>query len=322
MPRMPTHSLTRPLRRVGRLAAAVAGAATLVVVGVSAGGASAATPTTTPATTPAKPAGPSVVFCAQLRTSQTAMAQLNAQSKDRYAKVAAEWAKIERFAPADIKSDVTAIRTAYEKAAAQTGAAQTATLKTAATPAQKVTTYATKSCAAMQGAGQGQGRGQGGPGGFGDGDGPNAEAFQAFQDCMAKQGVTSFGFGGGRNRQGGQGGQGQAPQSPPTTTAKTAAALAKCQSLLPNGGRFGGGFGRGGGFGSPELQACLQKKGVTLPQPGQGAAGQGGPGQGRGFQIDDKTRAAIQECRQQLGETGPNGNRAGGPTTTVKKTTV
>ena len=51
-------------------------------------------------------------FCAQLQTSQTAMAAIPAASKDRLAKIAGEWSKIGRFAPSKIKADTDSIAAA------------------------------------------------------------------------------------------------------------------------------------------------------------------------------------------------------------------
>jgi hypothetical protein len=292
-PLMRTHSVPRLA-----VAAFVVSAAAVTASTVGAGAAGAAAVTTTTAKAPST--APSV-FCAQLRTSQTAMSQVGATTKDRYAKVAAEWSKIERFAPAGIKADVTAIRTAYEKASKQTGTAVTTTLTAAAAPGQRVTAFATKNCPAGNRAG-------------GTGPGGGGAQFQAFQDCLAKEGVTNIGR---RVGPGQGGGNGRASQSPPTTDAKTAAALQKCQSLRPEGARIGGpgGIGgrAGGPGGSPELQACLQSKGVTLPA--FGGAGQNG-GQTR-VTIDQKTRDAIEACRQQIGSTG-SANRTA-TTTTLKK---
>jgi len=116
------------------------------------------------------------------------------------------------------------------------------------------------------------------------GGGANASAFQAFRDCLAKQGVTLPARpGGGQGGQGGGtppagGGQPPANGTPPAggaggrfgnLTPKQQKAMTACQSLRPAGGGFGGrgGNANGGGQQNPafaKYTACLKSHGVTF----------------------------------------------------------
>lgn len=174
--------------RSARVLLAVAGLALLVPAA-----AGAATATTTVTT---KAAG-SPIFCAQVANSQKAIAAVSKTAKDRNARIAAEWAKIDRFAPASLRKDTAAVAAAYAKAAKQTGSAAAATLATTAAAGKRITDFATKSCAsraATSGAGQpGQGPGRGREGDDeGDhehGDRPDFDN-PAFQACLASKGVS------------------------------------------------------------------------------------------------------------------------------------
>ena len=212
-------------------------------------------------------------FCLQVTNSQAAIAKIAPTAKSRLSTIATEWSKIERFAPTQVKTDVTAVKTAYAKASTQTGAAATATLGKLAGPAGRITAFTAKSCVA------------GGPGGD---DGDRATRRAELAACLAKEGVTLPDFGGGQ----GAGGQGGGQGGPPTFDAKTQAAMTKCGGLGGPGG-FGGGRGL-----TDEVRACLTKKGVTIPagrSAGRAGAGAGGAG-GLGAR-DPKFAAALQECR-------------------------
>ncbi len=252
-----------------------------------AAGAATATPTTKAARADAKTAG----FCAQLRLSQRSIASIASSDAGRFGKVAKEWAKLEGVAPSSIKSHVTAIRTAYEKAATQTGPAATKTLQATAKAAGAVTDYATKNCGTASGAGE---DGPGGPGG-GDREGRFAE----LQACLQKKGITMPDIRRGRDGQNGQGGA-----TPPTIDATTQKAMQECGFT---GGPGGGRGGAGGALANPDVVACLKKAGITVTVPAQGQRPQ----------LDQTTRDALEKCREQLG-IGPGGRRDAQPTTTRK----
>lgn len=313
-----------------RRAAALAAIGTSLVV-VVAGSPALAQSTTITTKTPG-----SNLFCAQLRVSQTALAAATSSGAAIYQTVATEWAKIDKVAPAAIKSNVTVIQAAYASAAANPTTAA-ATLKTLGAASKAVTDFSTQNCPANRGGDDGDG-GPGGPGGPGDGgpggpgDGgpggprrfdPNDPQFKAFSDCLTKQGVTL----GGGQADGGQGGGGQDGGAP---DAKRQAAIQTCQAKLPAAaqGGFGGPGGRGRGFGggglgaianSPQLQACLKANGVTAPAPGATSRS----AQDRGNIGDPKFRTALNACRAKLGlATGGAGRRgaagAGSSTTLAK----
>ena len=177
-----SRTITSP--RALLLAAGLAGLAALGTVAAPVAGAATAT---------TKAAG-SPIFCAQLTNSQKAIAAVSKTAKDRNARIAAEWVKIDRFAPAALKADTTAVAAAYTKAAKQTGAAATATLATIAAAGKRITDYATKSCAAPAAntggaGGPGQGRGGDGDGDHDRGDRPDFDN-PAFQACLKSKGVT------------------------------------------------------------------------------------------------------------------------------------
>ena len=315
--RSPSPTLAR------KLTAGLALSATIALGTASAASAQATS------TTVASPV--SKLFCAQMRNSQSVMAKSTAKGAELYKNTAAEWAKIARFAPPAIKADVTAIQAAYGVVAADPTKAGTA-LKGLGAAATNVTNFVNQSCPANTGDdGDGGPGGPGGPGGRGAFD-PNNPQFKAFADCVPKNGGSLTGGFGGR----GGGGGGPADE-------KQLAANQGCRDKLPAGG-FGGGGGRGG-FQSPELQACLKSKGVTLPStpanaggpngggnapiPSQGGqSGQsGGQGRGPGGQFGDpKFRAALDACRTKLGlparggPGGPGRRPANGtPSTTLAK---
>lgn len=286
----------------------LAGAATLLALAVLAPTAGAATATTKAATKTATATKPGAgIFCAQLRNSQAAIATVPTTAKDRLARIAAEWTKIDRFAPASIKKDTAAILTAYRKAATQSASDAKATLAAIAASGQRVTTFATTGCPSTASGTRGGPGGPGGPGGMSDAE--RAKRLAELQACMKKQGVAVPDLKAlGR----GPRGAGAAPAA--TLPAKTQSALAAC------GFGPGGGDGRRGGglralADNPQLQACVKSKGVTLPS--LPAAGQAG---GQRAQLDDKTRAALQACRDQLGLGGPGGPGGQAPATTVSPT--
>lgn len=133
--------------------------------------------------------------------------------------------------------------------------------------------------------------------------GNSSGSAQAFRDCLKKNGVTmpSRGSGGG-------GGGFQ------SMSADQQKAFQSCRSLMPNGGRFGGGFN------PSELAAfrtCMQSHGVTLPtnqprpsfspganpspRPSGGFRNGGGLGALRGMNTaDPKVAAALKICRPLL----------------------
>jgi hypothetical protein len=85
--------------------------------------------------------------------------------------------------------------------------------------------------------------------------------FQAFQTCLAQQGVKNFTPGAGRPPGGGTPGANRTPAQQQAFTA--------CRSKLPGGGLRGrgGGGGPGGGRSNPafaKYTACLKQHGVTL----------------------------------------------------------
>jgi hypothetical protein len=228
------------------------------------------------------------------------MAAVPATDKDRYAKVAVEWGKIEKASPAEIKPSVTAVKVAFVKASKETPDAAAKTLAGTSGPAGKVTAFAQKNCndAAVNGRGPG-----GGPGGPGD-DGDRAARFAELQACLEKKGVKMPEFGGRGD------GAGSAP--PVTLDAATQKALEECGFRGgPGGGAGGPGGGGRGGLNNPELLACLKKAGVTIPTAPAGQRPQ----------LDDKARAAVETCRAELGLPGRGqggGPGAGGPSTTAK----
>jgi hypothetical protein len=281
--------------------------------------------TSTPATAAAASADTTRAFCTQMQTSQAAIGAIPATSANRLATIAGEWSKIARFAPAALKADVDAIAAAYKSASAKPAAEQKAALSGIVSPAQKVTAFVSKSCATT---------GEGGP----DGGGDRSAQFAQLRVCVTKKGGTlpDVAPGGGRDQQPAAGQTGQKGNAPANATgqaprgggpfgtldAKSQAAFDACRTELGMGNGFGGG---GGARTNPQVQACLKKKGITLPAvtPGQPPAA-----------IDTKSRAALDACRTELGlgngpgQPGAPGAPASGkqtpkattaPTTTTKK---
>ncbi len=281
------------------------------------------TGTSAPASAAAASADTTRAFCTQMQTSQTAIGAIPATSANRLATIAGEWSKIARFAPAALKTDVDAIAAAYKSASAKPSAEQKAALSGIVPQAQKVTAFVSKSCATT---------GEGGPGDGGD----RSAQFAQLRECVTKKGGTlDFAPGGGRDQQPAAGQKGNAPanangQAPRgggpfgKLDAKSQAAFDACRTELG----VGNGFGGGGGRTNPQVEACLKKKGITLPAatPGQPPAS-----------IDTKSRAALDTCRTELGlgngpgrsgQAGQSGspapvkqttNATTAPTTTTKK---
>lgn len=122
----------------------VAGLSLTVGVASSSGAAAAATASTSKTSAVVVPGQ----FCLQLGSSQRAMS--TATAANRLATTAAEWAKLERAAPQAIKTDVNAIRIAYDTAVrAKSDAATKAASVVAA--GKKVTAYVSSNCRAPQG---------------------------------------------------------------------------------------------------------------------------------------------------------------------------
>ena len=287
-----------------------------MLAGVLAAGAGAA-PSTTPSTTPSKPgsgqtrSAADAAFCAQVTASQAIISKAPIDPKAKLAVAAKEWANIEKVTPPGIRSLVTQVRTAYETAAAAGDAAAVKTPAIASAGA-RITDYVAASCSR----GGGDGGGPGGPDGFNDP--ARAKAIAALRTCLEKNGVKlpAPGQPPGQTQPTGQ--AGQAPQDArgagprggalrglDRNDPKVAAALKTCASLIPTGG-FGGRGGPGGGN-FAAIQACLQKKGVTLPGPGAGnnggGANNGGSTNNGGPRptFDAKTQKAFDECRQAAG---------------------
>ena len=281
------------------------------LLGSLAGAGGAAGAATSPSTTLAKPGGGQprsagdAAFCAQITTSQAVIAKAPLDAKAKFAITAKEWANIEKVAPSGLKASVTQVREAYDAAAASGDVASVKT--TGVTNAgTRITDYLSASC-----------RG-GGAGGFNDP--ARVKALAAARACLEKNGIKlptpgqppQTGQAGqppqtGQTGQRGQGGRGGVLRGLDPNDPKVAAALKACGSVIPTGG-FGG-RGGPGGVDFAKIQACLQKKGVTLPGPGagQGNANGNGNGNGNGGQgggrpvFDAKTQKAFDECRQAAG---------------------
>lgn len=316
-----------------------------------------------------KPGNAAAAFCRQVTASQGSIAKATGTATVRLTAIGAEWTKIAASAPADIKADVLVVRTAYMESA-KTGMDTAAKAPAVATAGAKISSYFAQNCGGggIVGA-QGQGRG-------GDGDigsGGNSPERLAYRECLTKNGVTLPAPGqrpNGGPANGGPakvtGAKGSAPVPAPASGAKAASpaqpvvgaasnpgpgngeprggfgldpndpvvakGLKACESLRPTGG-FGGGRG---GFGSPAMQACLAKKGVTVAPPGGRAGGNaaggnaagangaatkpaagnaatksaaaaggasGGPAAGRPV-FDAKTQAAFDACQKEVGANG------------------
>jgi hypothetical protein len=262
-------------------------------------------PTQTDTKTAAKPAAAKTgsAFCKQVTASQAVIGKAGGTPKSKLTAIGAEWTKIASSAPADIKADVLIVRTAYS-AAAKAGVDTEAKAPAVATAGQKIGAYFAKNCGGGGIVASGEGPGGDGPGGP---DNPERLAYRA---CLTKNGLTlptpgqrneneggSAGgnSGAGANAAGGPrgGGFGLDPADP-----AVAKAMKACESLRPAGGFGGGGpGGRGGGLRTPEMQACLTKKGVKITLPTPGAAG----GAGNRPAFDAKTQEAIEACRKELG---------------------
>jgi hypothetical protein len=254
----------------------------------------------TAATKPVKaPAAATVdanaAFCAQLATSQKAIGATTGALKQKNAKIAAEWVKLEATAPAPIKPDIAAVRAAFTKAATQDDASAKATLAGVGAPSKKIGEFVAKACAQ-----------RGGPGGGNDDHGPDGGFDPAkmaeLRACMEKNGASMPDPNNGGAR-------------PNFDDPKFQAAAQKCGFGGPDGGGFGGGRGVRGGRGiSDAVRACVTAKGITLPtrpdrtkvsKPANGTNGDGanaakpagGGDRGGRAPMDAKTQAAIDACR-------------------------
>ncbi len=269
----------------------------------------------------AKPsANAGAAFCRQVTASQAVIAKATGTPKAKLTAIGAEWTKIAATAPADIKTDVLAVRTAYT-AAAKAGVDTAAKTPAVASSGQKISSYFAQNCG-----GGGLGGSGGRDGGPGEGGGNSPER-AAYRDCLTKNGVTLPAAG----QRGGNGGGNGADNAGAPTAARPAGAgagavgngggrrgggagfgldsadpevakaLKACESLLPAGGfgGFGGGGGGRGGLRNPAIQACLTKKGVKIPTPAAGA-----PGGGNRAPLDAKTQAAVDACQKELGTNG------------------
>jgi hypothetical protein len=163
--------------------------------------------------------------------------------------------------------------------------------------------------------------------------------FQAYRDCLAKNGVSL------PSAPQGQPGEGQQGAPPSIDQQAMQKAQTACSSLQPQGGGFGGGGGRNGQA-FQDYVSCLSENGVDtskLAQGGPGSAGgqtpggqppSGGSGQpptgygppngGQGgaplgLDSSDPTVAkAMTACQSKLPSGGPGG--PGGSTTTTVAT--
>lgn len=276
-----------------RAAVRVPALASLLLATVGATTAFAATAATT---TSSAVSGPVQNFCSQVRNSQTSIVAATGTSAEKSKRIGAEWGKIEKVAPAAVKAAVTSVKNAYLTASTQTDAAAKTTLAGISVSGQKISGFVASNC--TTGGGNANGPGDGGPRQF------DPARLAEIQACFKKEGVTFPTPG-----QAGQAGQVGQPQGPGAfNDPKFIAAAQKCG--------FGGGGvgGPGGGFRqlTDAIRKCIADKGITLPTPGAGRNGGGGgaggtppttvkgataPANGGRFQLDDKTRAAIQACR-------------------------
>jgi hypothetical protein len=230
-------------------------------------------------------------FCAQLANSQKAIGTTTGVLKQKNAKIAAEWVKIESTAPAPIKSDIATVRAAFAKAATQDDAAAKATLAGVGAPSKKIGEFVAKSCAQRGGRSGDDGDGDRGPGGF---DPVKTAELRA---CMAKNGASIPDPANGGVR-------------PNFDDPKFRAAAQKCGFGGPGGGPGGRG-GRGDRGLSDAVRACITAKGITLPtrpdqapgSAGSKPAGSTGTKPANGDErvgrvpMDAKTQAAIDACR-------------------------
>lgn len=159
---------------------------------------------------------------------------------------------------------------------------------------------------------------------------------EAYQACLAENGVELPDMGSGTPPQGGQApAAGEMPEGgapgggvPGGDSDAFAKAQDACADLAPAGG-MGGGMGQGGPN-SEEFQAytdCLTENGVELTQPDAGAEGgqpgAGGPGGIAGLDESDPGVAACADLKPDM-SAGPGGQAPGqqgsDTTTTVAAT--
>ena len=156
--------------------------------------------------------------------------------------IGAEWTKIAATVPADIKSDVLIVRTAYTESA-KAGIDAAAKAPAVATAGAKISSYFAQNCGGggIAGAGVQDGVGEGGPGrgGFGN-DSPERTAYRecltknglnlpapAVRACLTKKGVTLAPPAAAAGA--GAAGGGAAGGGRPVLDAKTHAAFDVCQ---------------------------------------------------------------------------------------------
>jgi hypothetical protein len=246
----------------------------------------------------------SSAFCTQLAASQKAIGATTGSMKQKNAKIAAEWVKIEGTAPASIKSDVATVRAAFTKAATQDDVAAKATLGAIGVSSKAIGTFVATTCTRAGGKDGDDDRGPGGQDGF------DPAKMAELRACMEKNGASMPDPANGGAR-------------PNFDDPKFQAAAQKCGFGGPGGRNGEGGPGQGGRGGrgmSEAVRACVAAKGITLPtRPGRAAgsdssngagskpaaakpangAGSAGAGGGRNGRtpFDAKTQAAIDACR-------------------------
>ncbi len=158
-----------------------------------------------------------------------------------------------------------------------------------------------------------------------DATGAGSGDMQAFQDCLAENGVEM----GGPPADGADGEQPAAPDQEAMAQAQEA-----CGDLMPEGGP--GGAGGPGGMGGEEMQAwtdCLADNGVEMTQPDRGElpsdgetpdpgdmpdAGEGGTPFGLDT-SDPEVAAAVEACadlQPEMGQPPSDGTAGGGDTST------
>lgn len=81
---------------------------------------------------------------------------------------------------------------------------------------------------------------------------------------------------------------------------KAQAAFQACRSKLPNGGRFGGGFGRGNATALRAYLSCLSDNGVKVPKTSTSTPSSTRRGALAQVRQDPKFAAANQVCRKLL----------------------
>jgi hypothetical protein len=234
---------------------------------------------------------PNAAFCAQLTTSQKAIGATTGALKQKNAKIAAEWGKIEATAPASMKSDIAAVRAAFTKAATQDDTTAKTTLAGVSAPSKKIGEFVAKACAQRGGSSGSNGEGDRGGGGF------DPAKMAELRACMEKNGASMPDPSNGGAR-------------PNFDDPKFQAAAQKCG--FGGAGGFGGQGGQGGRGGrgmSDAVRACVAAKGVTLPtrpdrtatsKPANGtntAKAASGDARGGRAPLDAKSQAAIDACR-------------------------